>query len=230
MIYAGFFELANKLTKVKSAFINCSLSLINFTNVKFQELKDENPPNDFVQMKGIKPISMLTAYTYPVAKSVEAAGVPIILVGDTVGMVEMGFDSTREVTMDHMEYHVGAVSRGAKQTHIIGDLPFQADKDPAIALINAKRLINAGADSVKLEGAKLDVIKYLVKNNIAVVGHTGLTPQTATSFKKVGTTDIDARRLVDEAVAIQQAGAFMLIVEHIPSSLAATISTNTSIQ
>lgn len=143
-------------------------------------------PKDLSEMKGKKPITMLTAYTCPVAREIEKAGVPVILVGDTVGMVEMGFDSTRDVTIEHMEYHIGAVRRGAPDTHIIGDLPYLTDKDPNTALVSAKRLLAAGADSIKLEGPKLDVIAHLVANDIAVVGHTGLTPQTAKSFKKVG--------------------------------------------
>ena len=181
--------------------------------------------SDFGQMKGVKPFPMLTAYTCPVARSIEEAGVPVILVGDTVGMVEMGFESTRDVTIEHMEYHVSAVRRGAKQTHIIGDLPFQTDKDPETALVNAKRLIAAGADSVKLEGPKIDVISHLVKNGIPVVGHTGLTPQTAKNFKKVGSTVSEAKRVADEAQAIQDAGAFMVVLEHIPYSLAQAITT-----
>jgi len=180
--------------------------------------------SDFGKMKGIKPIPMLTAYTCPVARGIEQAGVPIILVGDTVGMVEMGFESTRDVTMEHMEYHIGAVRRGAVNTHIIGDMPYLADKDPETALINAKRLIAAGADCVKLEGPKLDVIEYLVAHNVAVVGHTGLTPQTAKNFKKVGATSSEAQRVIDESIAIQNAGAFMVVLEHIPYALATQIT------
>ena len=184
---------------------------------------------DFVAMKGRKPIPMLTAYTTPVARSLEQAGIPIILVGDTVGMVEMGFDSTRDVTLEHMEYHIGAVRRGASNTHIIGDLPYQADSSPEVALASSRRLLTAGCDSIKLEGPKLDVIAHLVSNGIAVVGHTGLTPQTATSFKKVGNTDIEAQRIRDEAIAIQQAGAFMLVIEHVPYELAKTITADVTI-
>ena len=180
--------------------------------------------NDFIQMQDVKPIAMLTAYTCPVARSIEEAGIPIILVGDTVGMVEMGFDSTRDVTMEHMEYHIGAVRRGAVNTHIIGDLPYRADKDPETALVNAKRLIAAGADSVKLEGPKAEVIVHLVGNNIPVVGHTGLTPQTAKNFKKVGSTSSEAKKVADDAQAIQNAGAFMVVLEHIPYALAETIT------
>jgi 3-methyl-2-oxobutanoate hydroxymethyltransferase len=178
----------------------------------------------FVEMKGKVPITMLTAYTTPVAKCLEQAGIPIILVGDSVGMVEMGMDSTRAVTIDHMCYHVSAVRRGAPQTHIIGDMPYNTDKDPATALKNAMLLLNAGADSVKLEGPRYDVIAYLRKNAVEVVGHTGLTPQTATSFKQVGKNEDDAKRVLEEAGGIAAAGAFMLVLEHIPAELAQSIT------
>jgi 3-methyl-2-oxobutanoate hydroxymethyltransferase len=181
-------------------------------------------PDDLMKMKGVEPISMLTAYTSPVAKGIERAGIPVILVGDTVGMVEMGFDSTREVTIEHMEYHVGAVRRGAPDTHIIGDLPYRTDKDPGTALASARRLVEAGADSIKLEGPKYGVIAHLVAHEIPVVGHTGLTPQTATSFRKAGNTDAEAQRITEEARGIQEAGAFMVVLEHIPYSLAEAIT------
>ncbi len=184
---------------------------------------------DLTKMKGTKPIPMLTAYTCPVARGIEQAGIPVILVGDTVGMVEMGFESTRDVTMEHMEYHIGAVRRGAPQTHIIGDLPYLADKDPETALANAKRLMEAGADSIKLEGPKLDVITFLVKNGVPVVGHTGLTPQTAKNFEKVGNTRVEAKRIADEARSIQNAGAFMVVLEHIPYSLARKITNDLNV-
>ncbi|HDY99533.1 MAG TPA: 3-methyl-2-oxobutanoate hydroxymethyltransferase [Pseudomonas sabulinigri] len=184
---------------------------------------------DFIARKGKHPITMLTAYTCPVARGIEAAGVPVILVGDTVGMVEMGFESTRDVTLEHMEYHIGAVRRGARNTHIIGDLPYLTDSDPQTALTSARRLIAAGASSIKLEGPKDDIIRHLVENGIAVVGHTGLTPQTATSFKKVGNTEAEAQRILDEAKLIEQAGAFMVVLEHIPYNLGGLISRSLSI-
>jgi 3-methyl-2-oxobutanoate hydroxymethyltransferase len=105
-------------------------------------------------MKSTAPIPVLTAYTAPVARCLEEAGIPVRLVGDTVGRVEMGFDSTRQVTLAHMEYHIGAVRRGAPNTPIIGDLPYHSDPDPEAALISAKRLRDAEADSIKLEGPK----------------------------------------------------------------------------
>jgi 3-methyl-2-oxobutanoate hydroxymethyltransferase len=175
-------------------------------------------------MKAATPIPMLTAYTAPVARSLEKAGIPVILVGDTVGMVEMGFDSTRHTTIDHMQYHVGAVRRGAPSTHLIGDLPYNTYTDPDIALKNARLLLDAGADSIKLEGPQFDVITHLVANCIDVVGHTGLTPQTSKDFKQVGRSDADAQRVFDEAVGIADVGAFMVVLEHIPASLAEQIT------
>ncbi len=176
------------------------------------------------RMKSVQPIPVLTAYTTPVARSLEKAGIPVLLVGDTVGMVEMGFTSTRNVTLEHMEYHVGAVRRGAPNTHIIGDLPYNTDADPEMALNSAKRLLDAGADSVKLEGPKNDIIRYLVAHDLAVVGHTGLTPQTAANFKQVGRDAGEAERVLAEAVGIAEAGAFLVVLEHIPDTLAERIT------
>ncbi len=185
--------------------------------------------SDFLKMKGVSPIPMLTAYNYPVAQCLERAQLPILLVGDSVGMTEMGFASTREVTIEHMEYHLSAVRRGAPNTHVIGDLPFNTDTSPDIALLNAQRLVTAGADSVKLEGAKLDCISHLVRHGIAVVGHTGLTPQTAENFKQVGRTQDQAQKVLDEAIAIQDSGAFIVVLEHIPAHLAQSITASLSI-
>jgi len=176
------------------------------------------------KMKSVARLPVLTAYTTPVAHSLEEAGIPVLLVGDTVGMVEMGFDSTRHVTLEHMEYHIGAVRRGAPNTHIIGDLPFNSDSSPEVALVSAKRLLAAGADSVKLEGPKCDVVRHLVAHGVAVVGHTGLTPQTATNFKKVGRKAPGAERIFREAVDTAKAGAFLVVLEHIPGALAERIT------
>ncbi len=180
-------------------------------------------------MKQRQAIAMLTAYTCPVARCLEQAGIPVLLVGDSVAMTEMGLPSTREMTVEHMAYHIGAVRRGAPNTHIIGDMPYNSDRDPMSALKNARRLLQAGADSIKLEGPKFAVISHLVENGIAVVGHTGLTPQTATDFHKVGKTDLEADRVYEEALGIEEAGAFLLVLEHIPTSLAARITASVKI-
>jgi 3-methyl-2-oxobutanoate hydroxymethyltransferase len=144
-------------------------------------------------------------------------------------MVEMGFDSTRHTTLEHMQYHVGAVRRGAPQTHIIGDLPFNTYTSPEIALNSSRALLEAGADSIKLEGPQIEVIAHLVANGIDVVGHTGLTPQTSANFKQVGGTDAEATRVFHEAGQIAAAGAFMLVLEHIPAALAGQITQTVSI-
>ncbi len=180
-------------------------------------------------MKGSVPIPMLTAYTTPVARCLEQAQIPVLLVGDTVGMVEMGFATTRSVTLEHMCYHVAAVRRGAPGTHVIADLPYESDRDPPTALASARRLLEAGADSVKLEGPKTAVIHALRGAGIEVVGHTGLTPQTAASFAQVGRGAADAQRVFEEAAAIAAAGAFLVVLEHIPAELARRITARLSV-
>jgi 3-methyl-2-oxobutanoate hydroxymethyltransferase len=179
--------------------------------------------------KGMTPIAILTAYTYPISKELEAAGIPLILVGDTLGMVEMGYNSTQEVTMNDMVYHISAVRRGAPNTHIIGDLPYLSDSSPALALENSQRLLDAGADSIKLEGPKYDVVEFLLKNGVYVVGHLGLTPQTAQNFKQVGKDEDEANQIKLQADALVKAGVFLLVLEHIPSDLASELTHNVSV-
>jgi len=184
---------------------------------------------DFIARKGNVPITMLTAYTTPVAKCLEQSGIEVILVGDSLGMVEMGFDSTQQVTMEHMEYHIGAVRRGAPNTHIIGDMPYNSTQNVQMALQNARRLIEAGADSVKIEGPEIDNIKAIVDAGIDVVGHTGLTPQTAKNFKQVGNSESDVARLKQDTQEICNAGAFMLVIEHTQPKLASQLSASIAI-
>lgn len=176
------------------------------------------------EMKSVEQISSLTAYTTPVARCLEKAGIPVLLVGDSAGMVEMGLDNTRQVTLEHIEYHVAAVRRGAPDTHVIGDLPFNTDSDPDTALISAKRILAAGADSVKLEGPKYEIVRHLVDHGVAVVGHLGLTPQTATNFRQVGLEPNEADRVLSEAIGIAEAGAFLVVLEHMPEGLAEQIT------
>ena len=176
------------------------------------------------QMKLRTAIPVLTAYTTPVARSLEKAGLPALLVGDSVGMVEMGLESTRQVTLEHMAYHVGAVRRGAPNTHVMADLPYNTDSDSETALASARQLLDAGADSVKLEGPKYDVIRHLIAHGVKVVGHTGLTPQTDRSFKQIGRDEREAERVYAEALGIADAGAFLVVLEHIPDGLAARIT------
>lgn len=167
---------------------------------------------------------MLTAYSCPIARCLQNAGIDVMLVGDSWGMVDMGFESTRQVTMEHMCDNIGAVRRGAPDTHVIGDMPYGSDADADLALRNATRFIEAGADSVKLEGPKYAIIETLVAHGIEVCGHTGLTPQTVTSFKQVGREQQEAARVLAEAKKLAEAGCFLLVLEHIPAELGIEIT------
>jgi 3-methyl-2-oxobutanoate hydroxymethyltransferase len=179
---------------------------------------------DFTLQKGKETIAMLTAYTCPIARCLENAGIDVLLVGDTWGMVEMGFSTTRQVTMDQMCDHIAAVRRGAPNVHIIGDMPFDSDREPELALKNALRFLESGADSVKLEGPKFEVIEYLISNRVEICGHTGLTPQTSANFRQVGRSEQDAQRVLAEAAAFAKMGCFMVVLEHIPSDLGKKIT------
>lgn len=180
--------------------------------------------------KGQK-ITMMTAYDYPTGSLVDQAGLDTILVGDSLGMVMLGYDSTVPVTMDEMIHHCKAVGRGAKSSFIIGDMPFmsyQINVEQAVS--NAGRFIKeAACDSVKLEGGSemAHVVKAIVRAGIPVCAHIGLTPQSATKlggFKVQGKDAESARELVESAKDLEEAGAFMIVMECIPDLLAAKIT------
>jgi 3-methyl-2-oxobutanoate hydroxymethyltransferase len=187
---------------------------------------------DIRQMKerGEK-IVMLTAYDYPSARLAEAAGVDTILVGDTLGMVVLGYDSTLPVTMEDMLHHTKAVVRGSERALVVADMPFmsyQTGLDDAMR--NAGRFLQeAGAQAVKLEGGvhMAETVRRLVQVGIPVVGHIGLTPQSVNQvggYKVQGRTPAAAERLIEDAVALQQAGAFAVVLETIPAPLGKAIS------
>jgi 3-methyl-2-oxobutanoate hydroxymethyltransferase len=178
---------------------------------------------DFSRFKN-EPMVMATGYDFPFARILEQAGVDVILVGDSLANVVLGLDSTREVGMEVMAIFVAAVARGAKQTHILADLPFGSDSQPGLAVINARRLLDLGAHSVKLEGAKLEVIKALTSEGIPVVGHLGLLPQTAKSFKQVGRDLAEREDILRSADALVSAGAIAMVLEHMEFSLAAEVT------
>jgi 3-methyl-2-oxobutanoate hydroxymethyltransferase len=179
--------------------------------------------------KGEK-ITMLTAYDYPSAGILERAGIDTILVGDSLGMVVLGYDSTVPVTMEEMLHHTKAVRRGAPNTFVVADLPYLSYATPADALRNGGKLIKeGGADAVKLEGGKdyAEIIGFLTKSGIPVVGHIGLTPQTAAQlggFRVQGKDMESAARLLEDAHAVEAAGAFMIVLEAIPAALAELIT------
>jgi 3-methyl-2-oxobutanoate hydroxymethyltransferase len=172
---------------------------------------------------------MLTAYDYGFARVVDANGVDLVLVGDSLGMVVQGRDSTLPVTVEQMAYHTAAVARGLTRAMLITDLPFQSDATPERALQASIALLQAGAEMVKLEGAghKLEVIRFLAERDIPVCGHLGLTPQSVLKFggyKVQGRDETAAAKLRSDAQAVADAGASMLVLECVPSPLAAAIT------
>jgi 3-methyl-2-oxobutanoate hydroxymethyltransferase len=192
---------------------------------------------DFQAMKKEgKKITMITAYSFPQAQCVDEAGIDIILVGDSLGMVELGYRDTVPVTMEEMLAHTKAVMRGVKRAHVVGDMPFMSyNISREQAVTNAGILYKDGlCDSVKLEGGKdmAPMAAAIVKAGIPVFGHIGLTPQTANmlgGFKVQGKSIDAARKVVYDALAIQDAGAFAIVLEAIPRQLARLITEKVSI-
>ena len=187
-------------------------------------------------MKGKARIGMLTAYDYPSAKIADAAGADVLLVGDSLGMVVLGYPDTLSVTVDDMLHHTRAVVRGAKSSLIVGDMPYLSyHVSLEESVRNAGLFIQAGAHAVKVEGAKasrIKTIEAILDAEIPVMGHIGLTPQSVNAlggFKLQGKNADDARRLLDEAVALERAGCFAIVLECVPSELAAMITEHVTI-
>jgi 3-methyl-2-oxobutanoate hydroxymethyltransferase len=181
-------------------------------------------------------IVMLTAYDCPTARLVEEAGVPLILVGDTLGMVVLGYDTTIPVTMEEMLHHVKAVTRGTRRAHVVADMPFMSyQTGPEEALRNAGRMLKeGGAQSVKLEGGAhvVETVRRLVESGIPVMGHLGLTPQSVNQiggYKVQGKTPAAAVKLLSDAVALQEAGAYAVVLETVPAQVAEAITQKLSI-
>ena len=176
-------------------------------------------------------IAMLTAYDYPMGRLLDEAGVDVVLVGDSLGMVVLGYDSTTPVTMDEMLHHAKAVRRGVSRAMVVGDMPFMSfhvSTDETVR--NAARFLReAGCDAVKVEWKQgiEDVVKALVDAGIPVMGHVGLTPQTAQAeggFKVRGKDAESAARILAQAVALQEVGCFAVVVECVPAALGEEIT------
>lgn len=181
-------------------------------------------------------LTMLTAYDYSTAKLIDEAGINGILVGDSVGMVCLGYKDTLSVTMEDMIHHVKAVTRGVKDTLVVGDMPFMSYQSSAYdAVVNAGRLIKeGGAQAVKLEGGAtvLEQIKAIVSAQIPVMGHIGLTPQSINmfgGFKVQGKDEEKAQKLIEDAKKIEEAGAFAIVLECVPAKLAEIITKEVSV-
>jgi 3-methyl-2-oxobutanoate hydroxymethyltransferase len=183
-----------------------------------------------------EPITMLTAYDYPTAMAIDKAGIDSILVGDSLAMVVLGYDNTLPVTMEEMLHHARAVARGAKTALLIGDMPFmsyQVSVEEAVR--NAGRFLQQGGmDAVKLEGGRdrADAVRAIVGAGIPVMGHIGLTPQSVHQlggFRAQGKNASAAKRLLEDARILEEAGAFSLVLESVPARLAEYISKHISI-
>jgi 3-methyl-2-oxobutanoate hydroxymethyltransferase len=178
-----------------------------------------------------EPITMLTAYDYPTALVEDQAGIDVVLVGDSLGMVVLGYENTLPVTMDEMLHHCRAVARGAKSALLVGDMPFMSYQVSAEeALRNAGRFLQMGGmDAVKLEGGRerLDAVRAIVAAGIPVMGHLGLTPQSVHrlgGFRPQGRTAVAAQRLLEDALMLEEAGCFSLVLESVPARLAELVS------
>jgi 3-methyl-2-oxobutanoate hydroxymethyltransferase len=176
-------------------------------------------------------IAMLTAYDYPTAKLLDEAGIPILLVGDSLGRVMLGYENEIPVSMADMVHHTAAVARGAKRALVVGDMPFLSYATPDTAVANAGRFLSeAGAQAVKIEGGVRNgrIVEAIVRAGIPVMGHIGWTPQSSNELGKVrvqGKTAEQARSLLADALAVQEAGAFAIVLELVPEQLAAAITT-----
>lgn len=178
-----------------------------------------------------RPIVMLTAWDFAIAQILDAAGVDVILVGDSLGMVALGYETTLPITLDEMIHHAKAVRRGVKQALVVCDLPFLSYQESLQQAIHSagRVLKESGVQAVKLEGgypAMAQTVSYLVQAGIPVLGHVGLTPQSVhkLGYRQQGKTPQDSERILQEAIALEEAGAFGIVLEHIPSELALQIT------
>lgn len=193
--------------------------------------------NDIVRMKQeARKIPVLTAYSFQLARILDCSGIPLILVGDSAGMVEAGYENTLPVTVDEMIYHTRAVVRGRRSALVVSDMPFASYQvSTAEARRNAARLVKeAGAEAVKLEGGRRSAraISSIVRMGIPVMGHIGLTPQSVHAtggYKVQGRTKADAMTILDDAKALVEAGVFSMVLECVPAALAKEITASVSI-
>jgi len=169
----------------------------------------------------------LTAYDYPLGRLLDESGIDLILVGDSLGMVVLGYEDTVDVTMDELLHHLKAVRRGVKRAPVAADLPNHSYDTPEQALFNAKRLTEAGADAVKLEGALIDQINAITSYGIEVIGHLGMLPQHVREeggYHKKGKSADEAKTILADAVALQEAGCCAVVLELVEASLSKTIT------
>src|SRR6056297_1905582 len=192
-----------------------------------QSMSDNSPAPISAKLR--PPVSAITAYDYPSARLCDEAGVQLILVGDSLGMVVAGNEDTTSVTLDHMVYHTEMVRRGVKNALLVSDLPINTYKDPEQTVNSARRLLEAGADAVKLEGGfkQIRKIEALREAGISICGHLGMLPQRVREeggYRKKGKTESEADEIVGAAVAIEKAGVFAIILESVVPEVARRVT------
>jgi 3-methyl-2-oxobutanoate hydroxymethyltransferase len=175
------------------------------------------------------PLVVATAYDFPFARMLEAAGVDVILVGDSLANVVLGLASTRGIGMEEMALFTAAAVRGAGNTHVVADMPAGSYDTPEFAVANARRFLSLGAASVKLEGPQFEVVRSLTAAGIPVMGHLGVLPQTAESFRPVGKSSEERERLIREAKGLQEAGVFAMVLENVNSETAQAVTESVSV-
>ncbi len=178
------------------------------------------------QRKGKEKIIMLTAYDYQIAKILDEINIDLILVGDSLGMVVQGHSNTKSVTMMDMIYHIKAVARGAKNTPIIGDMPINSCNTTRDGLENARKFMDAGAHGVKIEGNKPELTRTLLEAGIPVMGHVGMLPQMAETYRVKGKKPEEAEKIFQDALDLDKLDVFSIVLECIPKSLAKKITEN----
>jgi 3-methyl-2-oxobutanoate hydroxymethyltransferase len=194
----------------------------------------KNKINALQQAKGNRPLAALTAYDYPTGRILDEAGTDLILVGDSLGMVVLGYPDTTHVTLDMMIHHTAAVARGVKNAIVIGDLPIHSYDTPEKAVESASQLVQAGADVVKLEGGvnQVEKVQAIVASGIPVMGHHGMLPQRVLEeggYKKKGKTEKESCAIMEGALALQKAGCFSIVLESIVPELAQKITSQLDI-
>jgi 3-methyl-2-oxobutanoate hydroxymethyltransferase len=191
--------------------------------------------NDIISKKGKERVSVITAYEYSTAKICDSAGIDILLVGDSAGMVVLGYSSTVPVSMQEMIIFCGAVSRGTKRAMIVGDMPFGSYQvSSGMAVENAILMVKSGCDAVKLEGGSpiVSTVRAIINAGIPVMGHIGLTPQTSSlweGYKLQGRTKEGANKLIEDAVLLEKAGVFSIVLEMVTSEIAHEITNSVTV-
>jgi 3-methyl-2-oxobutanoate hydroxymethyltransferase len=184
----------------------------------------------FCSLKGAKTgIPVLTAVDYPTTRLLDECGLPLILIGDSLGMVNLGYENTTHVTMADMEHHIRAAARAKPKALLVGDLPYKSYDNPTDALANARRLITAGAEAVKAEGGRsvLEQVKAIISAGIPFLGHLGMLPQSILiegAYRIKGRDDASRQNLLDDARALEQAGAFAIVLELVTPPVAKEIT------